>query len=123
MADLPSRPGPAEFLVACLCAAWCGTCRDYRGIFEALQGRFPQAEFLWVDVEDDADWIGDLDVDNFPTLVVQRQEDVLFCGTVLPQAGIVERLLASLFGAPPAPLAVGEEWNLRAALAHRPAAD
>ena len=32
-----------EFLVACLCAAWCGTCRDYRAGFEALAARFPEA--------------------------------------------------------------------------------
>ena len=23
-------------LVACLCAAWCGSCRDYRATFDAL---------------------------------------------------------------------------------------
>ena len=27
-------------LVACLCAAWCGSCRDYRGTFEALAASF-----------------------------------------------------------------------------------
>jgi thiol-disulfide isomerase/thioredoxin len=81
-----------EFLVFCLCAAWCGTCRDYRTVFEALPGRFPQAGFHWIDVEDDADWIGDLDVENFPTLVVQRDEDVLFQGVLMPQPGIVEPL-------------------------------
>lgn len=108
-----------EFLVFCLCAAWCGTCRDYRAVFDALPARFPQAHFHWIDVEDDADWIGDLDVDNFPTLVVQRGEDVLFQGVLMPQAGIVERLLASLFASPPAPLVGEEGWNLQAALRGR----
>ena len=121
MADPAPVSESAEFLVACLCAAWCGTCRDYHAVFDALPARFSQAQFLWIDVEDDADWIGDIDVDNFPTLVVQHGEDVLFCGVLLPQAGIVERLLENLFSAPPAPVAVGEEWNLRAALAQRPA--
>ena len=121
MADSAPTPEPAEFLVACLCAAWCGTCRDYRAVFDALPARFPHAQFLWVDVEDDADWIGDIDVENFPTLLVQRHEDVLFCGVLLPQPGIIERLLESLFSAPPAPVRVGEEWNLRAALGNRPA--
>lgn len=116
-------PEAPAFLVACLCAAWCGTCRDYRPVFDALPARFPQARFLWIDVEDDADWLGDLDVENFPTLVVQHGEGVLFCGVLLPQPGIVERLLESLLGDPPAPIAVGEEWNLHAALSRRPAAD
>jgi thioredoxin len=105
--------------VACLCAAWCGTCREYRAVFDALPARFPQAQFLWVDVEDDADWLGDLDVDNFPTLVVQHHETLLFRGVLTPQPAVVERLLESLFASPPAPLPADEAWNLRAALARR----
>lgn len=120
MPDFAADPESAEFLVACLCAAWCGTCRDYRAVFDALPARFPQARFVWVDVEDDAHWIGDIDVDNFPTLVVQRHDDILFQGVLMPQPGVVERLLEALFSAPPAPIAAGEEWNLRAALARRP---
>lgn len=114
-------PASAEFLVACLCAGWCGTCRDYRAVFDALQTRFPEAALVWVDIENDADWIGDIDVENFPTIVVQRHEDVLFQGVLMPQPGVIERLLEALFSSPPAPLAAGEEWNLRAALRSRTA--
>jgi histidine triad (HIT) family protein len=71
----------AEFLVACLCAAWCGTCRDYRAGFHALAERFPEARFLWLDVEDDADLVDDYEVENFPTLLIQRHDTVLFFGT------------------------------------------
>jgi thioredoxin len=124
MSTPPSiQPSDREFLVFCLCAAWCGTCRDYRTVFDALQTRFPAAGFVWVDVEDDADWIGDLDVDNFPTLVVQHHEAVLFQGVLMPQSGIVERLLESLFAGPPKPLVADEAWNLREALRSRPGAD
>lgn len=112
-------PADAEFLIFCLCAAWCGTCRDYRGVFDALAARHPTAGFVWIDVEDDADWAGDLDVDNFPTLVVQRHEAVLFQGPILPQPGIVERMVESLLTDPPRPMAVGAEWNLRQALRER----
>jgi hypothetical protein len=40
-----------EYLVACLCAAWCDTCVAYRPGFLALAERFPRAEFRWVDIE------------------------------------------------------------------------
>jgi thioredoxin 1 len=83
----------AEFLVACLCAAWCGTCRDYRAGFEALQLRFPDVGFVWVDVEDQAEIVDELDVENFPMLVIQRNSDVLFCGTMLPQHHLLQRLI------------------------------
>ena len=80
-----------EFLVACLCAAWCGTCRDYRAGFEALTTRFPEARFLWLDVEDDAELLDDYEVETFPTLLIQRHDTVLFFGTMLPHHDLLQR--------------------------------
>lgn len=82
-----------EFAVICLCAEWCGTCREYRAGFEALAGEFPDMRFRWVDIEDQADEMGDLDVENFPTILVRRGEDVLFFGTMLPHLGVLRRTL------------------------------
>jgi thioredoxin 1 len=84
-----------EFLVACLCAAWCGTCRDYQAGFHALAERFPTARFLWIDIEDDADLVDDYDVENFPTLLIQRDDTVLFFGTMLPHLELLQRTLES----------------------------
>lgn len=83
----------AEFLVACLCAEWCGTCREYRPGFERLVERFPSVGFVWVDVEDEEEVADEIDVENFPTLVIQRKSHVLFCGPMLPQLPLLERLI------------------------------
>ena len=83
----------SEFSVACLCAAWCDTCAQYRDGFFALAARFPQAEFRWVDIEDDPP---DFDVENFPTILVKRGEQTLFCGPQPPHHGVLERLLREL---------------------------
>jgi thioredoxin-like negative regulator of GroEL len=82
-----------RWIVACLCAAWCGTCGSYRPAFDALAARHPDKVFVWIDIEDQADVVGDLDVENFPTLLVQRGETVSFFGTVLPDAAIAERMV------------------------------
>jgi thioredoxin 1 len=84
-----------DWVVACLCAAWCGTCGSYRAAFDALAARHPDKHFVWIDIEDQADVVGDLDVDNFPTLLIQRHDVVAFFGTVLPDAQLAERLLLS----------------------------
>lgn len=80
-------------VVACLCAAWCGVCRDYESAFRALKLRHPDVQFAWVDVEDCADWVDDLDVENFPTLMLSLDGEPLFYGPVLPNVHVVERLL------------------------------
>ncbi|MFT4171707.1 MAG: thioredoxin family protein [Rhodocyclaceae bacterium] len=85
----------AEFLVTCLCAQWCGSCREYQPAFEALAGGRPNVAYAWVDVEDEPEIAGDVDVDNFPTLVIQRGGDVLFCGPMIPEVRALERVLAS----------------------------
>ncbi|MGX4640043.1 thioredoxin family protein [Massilia sp. SYSU DXS3249] len=91
--DIQAAISGGRWIVACLCAAWCGTCGSYRTAFEALAGRHPDMTFVWIDVEDQADVVGDLDVENFPTLLVQREDTVAFFGTMLPDATVAERLV------------------------------
>lgn len=84
-----------DWVVACLCAAWCDTCRSYRDGFDRLAAKHPDKRFVWIDIEDQADFIGDIDVENFPTLLMQRGASVAFFGTVLPDPGIADRLLSA----------------------------
>lgn len=79
--------------VVCLCAAWCGTCREYEATFEALQQAHPGHRYRWIDIEDEADAIGDIDVETFPTLMLAHAGRLLFAGPVLPRLGDAQRLL------------------------------
>lgn len=83
----------APVLVVCLCAEWCGVCGEYRSRFEQMQSRFPQARFLWIDVEDDAELLHPLDVDNFPTLLLAVGDEPRFFGSITPQVQMLERLI------------------------------
>ncbi|MVW73516.1 MULTISPECIES: thioredoxin family protein [unclassified Bordetella] len=89
-------------LVACFCAAWCDTCAQYRPKFAALAEQYPERVFVWIDIEDHPELLGDEDVENFPTLLVQFGSRVLFYGTMLPHIGHLERLLESLTPQSPA---------------------
>ena len=80
--------------VACCCAAWCGTCRDYRVVFDALAAEFgAAAHFRWVDIEDEADLMGAVDVEDFPTLLIARGDVACFFGPVLPHAATARQLV------------------------------
>ena len=91
-----SAPSAARWWAVCLCAGWCGTCRDYRPLFDDLARAHPEVRFEWVDIEDESEIAGDLDVETFPTLLIGRDRTALFLGPLLPQAPVLARLLTSL---------------------------
>lgn len=100
---------PATWWVVCLCAQWCRVCGEYQALFGALAQAHPEARFVWVDVEDEEDMLGDLDVETFPTLLIADGQWARFLGPLLPQAPVLARLLASLQGAAPAAAAVSPQ--------------
>jgi len=83
-------------IVVCYCAAWCDTCRHYRQPFEALSQRFAQHLFVWIDIEENEALLGDEDVEDFPTLLVQADTGNLFFGPMLPHIEHLERLLQGM---------------------------
>lgn len=96
MSDTPTSSAP--LLVVCLCAEWCGTCRDYRSIFEEAAQAFSHTGdmcFVWVDIEDESEFVDPVEVENFPTLLVSDADGVRFFGTVLPYKDTLWRLLRS----------------------------
>jgi thioredoxin 1 len=92
----------SDWTVVALCAEWCGTCRDYRQAFEARAARRNDAHHVWIDIEDEADWLGELDVETFPTLLVLHALRPRFFGPVLPQVDVIDHTLRALRDSGPA---------------------
>ena len=98
--------------VVCLCAAWCGLCRDYAAPFDEAAAPFgAQAEFTRLDIEDEAELLGNVDVENFPTLLIARGEHVLFFGTITPHVQTLTRLVQSALAGELKPLVDALEIN------------
>ena len=96
---MPTRLKPdtsQTSLVACLCAGWCRVCDSYHDVFAQLRENHPGVRFVWVDIEDDEELVGDLEVETFPTLLVGRGQTLQFIGPVTPQLATAERLLTAL---------------------------
>ncbi|MEY3264702.1 MAG: hypothetical protein RL717_2179 [Pseudomonadota bacterium] len=94
-----------KWVVACLCAAWCDVCKQYRAGFDAVAAEHPAHQFVWIDIEDQSDLVGELDVENFPTILIQRGDTVVFYGTMLPEPRQVARLLQAQLERSPQELA------------------
>lgn len=91
--------------VACLCAAWCRTCESYQQVFESACAELPQQGLhaRWIDIEDEAELVGELDIETFPTLLIADDEHVRFAGPLTPQPETLRRVLrAHLADATPA---------------------
>jgi thioredoxin-like negative regulator of GroEL len=85
-----------EAWVICLCAEWCGVCREWRAAFERAAAEHEGVHFAWIDVEDEAAAMGDVDIETFPTLLIADDGRPVFFGPVLPSAAQFSRLLGSL---------------------------
>ena len=66
--------------IICLCAAWCHMCRALEPDFHALAEQHPEADWLWIDVEDEAALVGDLEIETFPTLLIGTDERATYFG-------------------------------------------
>ena len=91
-----AQPGNPHYLVVCYCAQWCDTCREYADGFARLAEKWPQHTFIWVDIEESPELLGDEDVENFPTLLVQAGGKNYFFGPMLPHAGHLDKLLETV---------------------------
>lgn len=103
---------PPPLHLACLCAAWCRLCDGYAAVYAdavaVLRQTRPLLQAHWIDIEDESDLVGDLDVETFPTLVLVQGPHTLFAGTLTPQPETLLRVLRAALdaadrGAPPAP--------------------
>ena len=103
-----TQPAAPARLIACLCAEWCGTCGEWRTSFDAVTARYPHAQVVWVDIEDDAELMGDVEVETFPTLLIadvteaaasgasEGAVQLRFFGPLAPHAGTFARLIESI---------------------------
>jgi thioredoxin 1 len=87
-----SNSEPAAWVV-CLCAQWCGLCRDYQGVLAQMAARYPAFRFAWLDIEDQSELVGDIDVETFPTLLLADARGTRFFGPLTPQPNTLARLL------------------------------
>lgn len=91
----PAPAAEVPLTVACLCAQWCRTCDGYREVFDQVLLAVNEmgVRGMWVDVEDQADALGAIDVENFPTVLIARGDEVLFFGPITPHAQTLQRLV------------------------------
>lgn len=101
------RPMTSQTIhIACLCATWCRQCENYALVLERevadLASKGTALRMHWIDIEDEVELVGDVDVETFPTIVIADHDNVRFAGPLTPHSETLRRLLrATVLNAPP----------------------
>lgn len=78
-------------------ASWCGPCRQFAPIFEAVAEKNPTAVFGKVDTEAQQDLAGSFGIQSIPTLMVFRQGVMLYNAPgALPQHALEDLVSKAL---------------------------
>lgn len=80
----------AGLQAVCLCAAWCRACEAYAPLFASIQ---PPWRARWIDIEDEAALVGDVDIETFPSLLLFDETTIRFAGPVRPDLATLQALL------------------------------
>ncbi len=90
---LPGSRIEVSLVVICLCAEWCDTCNDFRAAFTRLLQQERSHRFLWLDIEEHERLLEDIDIQDFPTIVIADDHGkVCFSGPIIPHLETLQRL-------------------------------
>jgi thioredoxin 1 len=79
-------------------ASWCGPCKQFAPVFEALSESHPEAVFAKVNTEQEQELAGHFQIRSIPTLMVFREQIIVFSqpGALPPAAleSVLEKVAA-----------------------------
>ena len=73
------------------CAAWCGVCRDLNKTWLTQPSNL-NMQMHWVDIDDHADQLENLEFESFPYIATFKNKKLSFFGTVLPNITVIEKI-------------------------------
>jgi thioredoxin 1 len=74
-------------------ASWCGPCKQFAPVFEALSESHPEAVFAKVNTEEERELAGHFQIRSIPTLMIFREQIIVFSQPgALPPAALEDVL-------------------------------
>jgi thioredoxin 1 len=59
-------------------APWCGPCKRFGPVFEAVATRHPEVKFLKLNTEEEQELAATFEIMSIPTLMVIKEGDIIF---------------------------------------------
>ena len=74
-------------------APWCGPCRSFAPIYDKVSDNHPDIVFAKVNTEEEQDLAGHFQIRSIPTLMVFREQVVLFAQPGMLSEGQLEQVI------------------------------
>ena len=72
-------------------ASWCGPCRQFAPVFEAMSEQHPDIVFAKINTEEERDIAAQFQIRSIPTLMVFREQIIVYAQPgALPPAGLAQ---------------------------------
>jgi thioredoxin 1 len=76
-----------------LCAQWCDVCRAFSVLLQNHKNQHTDFSYVWIDIEEQADRVDPIEINDFPTLLLLKNNAPIFFGSVRPELTSIIQLI------------------------------
>jgi len=87
-----------DFVIVDYWAPWCGPCKGFAPVYEELSEKYPDIVFAKVNTEEEQQLAGEFQIRSIPTLMIFREQIILFAQPGALQGSQLEQVIEQAQG-------------------------
>jgi len=94
--DFESTISNSDIVIIDFWAPWCGPCRSFAPTYESVSENYDDIVFAKVNTEDEQELAGSFQIRSIPTLMIFREQVILYSEAGMLSAPQLEELIAKV---------------------------